>query len=206
MDAAAEVRPVGNAPRARWVLAIACALPIVCAFAPRDLWSPDEPRYGRVAHEMVATGDWGVPRFDGLAYPEKPPLVFWMQAVVETVVGRRTAVGARLPAACLAALATFLLARFAAKRLGGEAVGDTAALVFATTVLVLWNSSRAGLDLPIVAFGLLALEGGAAACLERSWGGTVAFGAGIGLGLLAKGPHALYLPLAGLVGGAVWAG
>jgi 4-amino-4-deoxy-L-arabinose transferase-like glycosyltransferase len=206
MDAATEMRGSAGAPRARWALALACALPIACACAPRDLWSPDEPRYGRVAHEMVATGDWTVPRLNGLAYPEKPPLVFWMQAAVETALGGRSPVGARLPAALLAALATFLVARFATKRLGGESVGDTAAIVFATTALVLWNSPRAGLDLPIAAFGLLALEGGAAAMLERSWGGAVRFGLGIGLGLLAKGPHALYLPIGGLVGGAIWAG
>ena len=35
--------------------------------------------------------------FMGLPYPEKPPLVFWMQAGVESLVGTRTAVGARLP-------------------------------------------------------------------------------------------------------------
>ena len=203
MDAGSEPA-VASAPRARWALVLACVLPVLCAFAPRDLWSPDEPRYGRVAHEMVATGDWLVPQFDGLAYPEKPPLVFWMQAAVESAVGARTPAGARLPAALLAALATWLVARFASKRLGGPAVGDTAAIVFATTALVLWNSSRAGLDLPITAFGLVALDGGADALLDRSWGGALRFGAGIGLGLLAKGPHALYLPVAGLVGGAVW--
>ena len=44
--------------RARGLVALAAALPILLlAFGHRDLWGPDEPRYGRIAHEMVcATG------------------------------------------------------------------------------------------------------------------------------------------------------
>ena len=41
----------------------------------RPLAVPDEGRYVGVAWDMLRTGDWLVPRLDGLPYFHKPPLV-----------------------------------------------------------------------------------------------------------------------------------
>ncbi len=178
-------------------------LPVALSFVPRDLWAPEEPRFGRVAHEMAAEGDWLVTRVNGQADAEKPPLLFWMMAAVEKAVGKQTAVGARLPGALLACLAVFATAALAMRWWKDRALADTAGILFGTTLLVIWNAPRAVIDLPLVAFSAIALEGASAAIVEGSWGGVVRLGLGVGLGLLAKGPHALMIPAGGAIGGAI---
>jgi 4-amino-4-deoxy-L-arabinose transferase-like glycosyltransferase len=191
------------APALLWV---AAALSVIAACSARDLWAPDEPRYGLVAREMLERGSWLVPTLAGEPYAEKPPLAYWAMAAAGAVGGGVGAVAARLACALLAASAVLSVARLGRRWFGDPAMGDTAGVLFATAGLVLWNGSRAGLDLPMTAFVLLAVEAATGVVVRRSWPAAVGFGAALGAGVLAKGPHALYVPVAATVGGCVAAG
>jgi hypothetical protein len=193
-------RPMGA------VVWLAVALPILAALSPRDLWDPDEPRYGHVARQMLERDDWLVPRLTGVPYAEKPPLGFWGIAALGAIRGDVTALEARLFPAIFAALATLSLARIVRRWFGDASMGDTAALVFGTTMLVLWDGSRAVLDPLLAATGLWAVEAGTALAVRGSFRGALGFGVAVGAGLLAKGPHAFYAPIGAMVGGCLASG
>ena len=56
------------------------------------LLAPELARYGSVAAEMERSGDWLVPRLNGVEHLEKPPLATWAMAALQsdaTDAGRR---------------------------------------------------------------------------------------------------------------------
>src|SRR5207247_2004538 len=82
----------------------------------------NEARYAEVAREMVLSGDWISPHLDFTLFLNKPPLVFWLAALVFRLAGptewaRLVSVGA----AMVALLATC--------RLGALLYGGTTGLV-----------------------------------------------------------------------------
>jgi 4-amino-4-deoxy-L-arabinose transferase-like glycosyltransferase len=93
----------------------------------------DEGRYAEGAREMLASGDWLVPRLFGVPYLEKPPLFYWLTAAAYRVVGVDE-LGARLVSA-LAATAGVLATGLFARRLFGARAGLFAAAILATSGL-----------------------------------------------------------------------
>ena len=91
-----------------WVVAYVLPLPI------RPLMRPDEFRYGEIAREMLASGNWVSPRFAGFRYYEKPSPGYQIHALSMKIFGEN-AFALRLPSAlaCLisGAVIYFLLAR-----------------------------------------------------------------------------------------------
>ena len=74
----------------------------------RPLTLPDETRYAEVPREMVATGDWVVPRLNGLRYFEKPALGYWIQALSLELFGENN-FSVRLPSALAVGLSALLI-------------------------------------------------------------------------------------------------
>ena len=97
------------------------------------LSNPDEGRNAEVPREMIVSGDWVTPRLDGVNYFEKPPLVYWVTAALETVFGFNEWSVRAVPA--IFALAGILLTYVAARRLHGRTAGLLAALVLGTSLL-----------------------------------------------------------------------
>ncbi len=98
----------------------------------RVLQHPDEGRYAEIAREMSVSGDWLTPRLNGLKYFEKPPLQYWLTAATFDVFGVH-AWTARLWPALSGALAVLVIG-YAGLKLGGAALGTSAALALAGTL------------------------------------------------------------------------
>ncbi|WP_176079289.1 glycosyltransferase family 39 protein [Paraburkholderia tropica] len=101
----------------------------------RHLLPSDEGRYAEMAREMLATGDWITPRYNGYKYFEKPPLQTWMNALTFAWFG----IGewqARLYTA-LTGFAGVLLVGFTGARVFNAATGFFAAVVLACAPY--WN-------------------------------------------------------------------
>jgi 4-amino-4-deoxy-L-arabinose transferase len=74
----------------------------------RPLANPDEVRYGEIAREMIASGDWVSPSLNGVRYFEKPILGHWLNAASFELFGMN-AFSLRLPSALAAGLSALLI-------------------------------------------------------------------------------------------------
>ena len=96
------------------------------------LTSPNEGLYGLVAREMIERHDFVTPHINGAVYFEKPPLLYWLNALCMSVFGE-TAFAARLPSA-LAGIATSILVYGLGSKMYGRTAAGYAATVVATGI------------------------------------------------------------------------
>jgi hypothetical protein len=94
------------------LLCMAVALGVTAGLM--GLFEPTETRYAEIAREMRASGDYLVPRLNGIAHFHKPPLAYWLTAAGFAACGVNEW-GARLPVA-LASLLTLGFTALAARR------------------------------------------------------------------------------------------
>jgi 4-amino-4-deoxy-L-arabinose transferase-like glycosyltransferase len=174
------------------VLAVAAFVDLV-AIRERLLISGDEAVYAAASREMLESGDWILPSFNGEPRYQKPPLVYWLIAGSYRVFGVSPG-AARLPSA-LCGIATCALVFALGRRLGGPACGLASGLVMATNVGTLALSRVAMTDPILCAFTTAAIAGGVFARGSRASGAWLAFAfAALALGALTKGPIAIAVP------------
>lgn len=111
------------------------------------LANPDESRYAEIPREMVATGDWVTPRLNGVVYFEKPPLVYWVGAVLQKIFGPGEWAMRAIPAGF--ALGGILLAYAAGRRLYGRTAGLAAGVVLGGSLLFFAFSRILSLDMAV---------------------------------------------------------
>jgi len=168
----------------------------------RHLLPSDEGRYAEMAREMLATGDWITPRYNGYKYFEKPPLQTWLNALTFMWFG----LGewqARLYTA-LTGFAGVLLVGYTGTRVFNPAAGFFAALVLASAPYWSLMSHFNTLDTALsfwmaltLCSLLLAQRPGLARGEARLW--MWACWASMALAVLSKGLVGLILPGAVLV-------
>jgi 4-amino-4-deoxy-L-arabinose transferase-like glycosyltransferase len=180
---------------ARAVLLVAAIL-FICNIWGYDLWAPDEPFFGEGAREMVVDGQWVVSHVNGKVNTHKPPLFFWLIALLSLPLGRVTSLTARLPSA-LAALGTVAMTLRLGRRSSSERTAILAAFILATSYLF-WDKARSvqidAVLCCLIWVALSAFEAWRAGDLDGRRAGLVFWAAGA-LAVLAKGPVGLLLPL-----------
>lgn len=121
----------------------------------RHLIPSDEGRYAEIAREMLVTGDWVTPRYNGYKYFEKPPLQAWATAAAFQMFG----IGewqARLWTA-LTGFFTILLIGFTGARIYNARAGWLAAAVLASSPMWVISGHFNSLDMGLSAFLVAAL-------------------------------------------------
>jgi 4-amino-4-deoxy-L-arabinose transferase-like glycosyltransferase len=198
LDPPAPTSPSGSTSRERRrdlvALALLAALLFLPALGRRDLWNPDEPRYGQVAREMVASGDYLVPHFNGRLYTQKPPLMFWSMAASGFLLGGIDETAVRLPSA-LAAIGAVLLVYWLGLRLFDRRSGWLAAIVFATCAKVMWQARCGQIDMLLTFLVLSAVCCWMKGRLDGKPAFSYLFFILAALATLAKGPVGLLPPL-----------
>lgn len=186
----------------RWRIAVAALAVFILFFqlGTRGLNEPDEGRYAEVGREMAASGDWLVPRFNGIEHLSKPPVTYWLIALSIKVFGVNEW-AARLPAA-LGALATALAVALMVTRAGGEEAGLWAAVVLLSCAQFFLVARLITTDMMVTCFAAWSVW-----ALwrwydssDRSFGKIMWFYIFLGLGMMTKGPPAVIPPLLAVAG------
>jgi 4-amino-4-deoxy-L-arabinose transferase len=196
--------------RSRWLtglLVLGLAASYALSIGTRPLVAPDEFRYAEVPREMIESGNWVVPRLDGVLYFEKPPLGYWVTALSISAFGENAA-AVRLPFA-LATLLTAAIAFGLVHRFGG---GTRAAFLTAVGLLTCVEVAAIGTTAVLDAFFALGVTATLAALFVASekppgsarWGWLAASGAACGAAFLTKGFLAFAIPISVAVPYLVW--
>ena len=169
-------------------------LPLVVGASTRGLWAPDEPRYAEVAREVFVEPGVFVMRLCGEVYPDKPPLLFWLSGVLGWLTDWNE-FAMRL-VSILATLGTALLIQRIARRQFGEREASLAPALFLGTAMVTEIGGRLQIDPLLTLLTTLAIErlSRPGSRVETRRNVRIA-GLAMGLGMLAKGPIAVLIPM-----------
>lgn len=188
------------------LLVVTIGLLVNCAGIADGPLAGTEGHRALVAHQMVRSGQWLLPKLYDQIYLAKPPLHYWILAGVEKLTGRANEMIWRLPSAVAgAAMAGFLclVGRLWYGRLAGLVSG-----VACCGLVALWGQNHtAEID------ATHSLANVASACLlihlgfvtpRRRMACALAAGLAFGAGLLLKGPAGLAAILGALAGPAIF--
>lgn len=157
----------------------------------RPLWPVDETRYASVAWEMWLRGDLLVPYINGEPYSHKPPLLFWLIHLGWAVFGVNEWWPRLIAPAC--ALAALPLLRTLARLAWPQDEGHASAaawVLFGTSLFAAFVTLLA-FDLLLMLAVMIAMVGVLRLARGERRAGVLWLAAGIGLGVLAKGPVVL---------------
>ena len=166
----------------------------------RDLWSPDEPRFGQVMREMLQRHNYFTLYQNNKVYDDKPPLYIWLAAAINGGDGTSISNAAvRLPSVIggiVGVVVTYLLGLFLFK---SWKTALLSAAILATMDLYCTQANKAQLDMLMSAFSYIAIfcwwmaNESSRSQLKILW--WIGFWAAAALGTLSKGPPALIIPL-----------
>lgn len=167
------------------------------------LFDLDEGAFSEATREMIASGNYVSPTLNGEPRYDKPILIYWLQASSVSAFGFNE-FALRLPSALCATLWVLVILRFGRRYLPDATAVLLAALAVPLTLMASIISHAAIADalldvlLAMSMLDLYRVLDGPSPWVRRRvfvW---------IGLGLLAKGPIALILPVAISLPWAIW--
>jgi 4-amino-4-deoxy-L-arabinose transferase-like glycosyltransferase/membrane-associated phospholipid phosphatase len=184
------------------VIALLLALAALPSLGWLTLYDRDEGYYVECGREMLERGEWFVPHFSGEPWMEKPPLAYLMMAGSMKLFGVTEFAG-RLPTALCGILVVWLTFHLG-RMLYGLRAGALAALAASTCIFFMLIMRLALVDMAMVAGTTLAMIGFWRLLQGERTRGPVVFYLGCGIGVLAKGPLGLALPVIALGGYVLW--
>lgn len=200
--AAIEVRsdngPRGYANRrpltsviAPYLIAALVALAACSIAVQTRLWDRDEARYARATVEMIESGDYLVPTFNGEPRLHKPPLIYWLMSIAVRIVGP-TEFAFRC-FSCISVAGTCLMTYFIGRRLLSERAGLWAMAMLGFSLMMIYIGTAASTDSVLLflttaqmALMLRMLMEGVR-LMDVLW-----LGLAIGASLLEKGPAGIW--------------
>jgi 4-amino-4-deoxy-L-arabinose transferase-like glycosyltransferase len=165
------------------------------------LFDADEPAYAQAAREMLETGDWITPHFNGRPRFDKPILFYWLIMLSYRLFGI-SEFAVRFWSALAGVILVLVIAR-AARRWLGPPADLLAALAFTLNILTALLARAAVTDMLLTLFVTLAVLSGVEALTgspEQGRGSATLGWAAMGLAVLVKGPVGIVVPAIALGG------
>lgn len=189
------------------VAAALVAIETLFTLNARSLWFSDEVRYADVYRHLSEFGHWMVLNLNGVPYPDKPPIYFWLLWILDQIPFVDSPTNLFLGSAVSGVL--FLAATDSLARALGLNREERAAtqLVLLSSLLVVAVFHYVRMDLLFSAFMLWAI-----AAFWRHYVGGAPTSTGVlgyfltGLAVLTKGPLGFAIPMLVLVLFLAWAG
>ena len=153
----------------------------------------DSAQYADISREMSETGEYLQVKHRGRDYLDKPPLLFWVNAVLFKVFGVHNWVfklGSFL-FTLLGVYSTYRLGRF----LYNKKVGLLAALILYTSQAYFLFNNDVRTDTILSATVIFAIWQWMEWLRNKKWKWLLGLGVGISLAMLAKGPIGLIVPV-----------
>jgi 4-amino-4-deoxy-L-arabinose transferase-like glycosyltransferase len=158
------------------------------------LFDADEPAYAQAAREMLESGDWITPHFNGRPRFDKPILFYWLITLSYRVFGV-TEFAVRFWSA-LAGVALVLLIAWTARRRFGPPADLWAGLALTTNLLTALLARAAVTDMLLALFVTVAILAGLEtleASRRAGWWARLGWAA-MAFAVLVKGPVGLLVP------------
>ncbi len=183
-----------------WIIAgfiLASGLILFFNLWARSLENHGYLRYAEVAREMIRSGDWVVPHYNGGIFIDKPPLLFWLIAIPSSLYGSVTPLIARLPSFFAAWVGVIVLCLWAKSVYGTVQSGLISGGVLLSAYQYFFQARLAKTDILLCVFILLSLYFFYLGYRESRWRRFLFHGLSfgfMGLGNLTKGPFGM-IPL-----------
>ena len=183
-----------------WVVILSVILTgLLFGNAGRAVDKIQESRIAETAREMVVSGDWIIPHYNGELRLQKPPLPYWLTAVSYKVFGVNEG-AVRIPSTVCAVLLAMLVFVWA-KQEADVNMATNITLVLMTSFIGLRYFRSGEADTTLLFFVSMACYAGynlvqsitKNAVANRKF--VLLFMAALGLGFLTKGPAAIAIPL-----------
>ena len=191
----------GDSKQGRFVLASALLILSIISAGWRlsaDALNDHECFVSVTAREMLASGNWILPTYNGQARLQKTPLSYWMVAGLGKVTGKIDEFTARLPSAIFAVLSVAAIVYFVNRWLSFR-IAVICGAVWATSEGYIIYSHSARQDMTMTFFILICFLSFYSAITEMSRKRqviyTIIFWGSFGLADLAKGPEPIPLVL-----------
>ncbi len=174
----------------------------------RPIFIPDESRYAEIPREMIASGDWVVPRLDGIRYFEKPVLGYWLNAISIKMFGEN-AFAVRFPSAMATGLSAFIIFLLVRRFYNRNFLGAITAVIFLTCFEVYGIGTFNVLDSILTMFLTAAMATfffayTSGTSFKKKQGLLLLFGIFCGLAFLTKGFLAFAIPVVAIVPFMIW--
>ncbi|MGB5275979.1 MAG: glycosyltransferase family 39 protein [Gammaproteobacteria bacterium] len=175
------------------ILLALCGVVFFAGLGIRDIWNIDEGMHAAMAQNMLISGEWITPTYNGEAFLDKPPLFNWANAIAFIVFGI-TEFAARIPSAVAGSgcvILTYLLGR----KIFDARTGLLAGIILATSLEMIILSRAVQYDVVFTFFTTLALYLFVSGVIEQRFNKRyfLAFYVALALAFLTKGPLAIVL-------------